>query len=345
MLGVILSKSIPGALATTDRAKKCFGFVRKLSMLGLVNYTLVASVCCSLVLGASLWAETTYEAASGNASAPADKEEQKGHPFAHIVERNVFALKPPPPPPDPNDQPPPPPPPMAKVVLTGILNVLGPPRALLEVTETEPGKQAAQSQPKKPILREGERDGSIEVVSIDVEKSMVRIKNGGFETNLTFEALKQSGGGAPGAPAAAPPALSASIPAPTGGTAAYQPSSTGRGVVMGGATQLAANNSSYNNNSANPAALGSAQFQRQLRVSQTQPQQQPQQVDGASQLIELKARELAARQNNQMFPPLPPIPGLDDQPSPTPTPDTPPLQTGPRPGPPGFPPLPPVPPR
>jgi len=95
----------------------------------------------------------------------------------------------------------------AKVVLTGITSIFGPSskRAILEITEQEAGKAGTI---KKPILREGERDGSIEVVSIDVEKSIVLIRNGGVETNLIFEVQKSPAGpptpaplpGAPGAP-------------------------------------------------------------------------------------------------------------------------------------------------
>jgi hypothetical protein len=74
------------------------------------------------------------------------------------------------------------------------------PRALLEITEQEPGKPGTT---KKPILREGEREGVVEVVSIDVDKSMVRILNSGIETNLTFEVKASSGPAAPG-PAGVP---------------------------------------------------------------------------------------------------------------------------------------------
>src|ERR1043165_40176 len=92
--------------------------------------------------------------------------EAKPNPYLSIVDRNPFGLKPPPPPPDPTPVVPVVPP--ATVVLTGITSLFGPTskRALLEITEQEPGKPASV---KKPILREGERDGAIEVVSIDLE--------------------------------------------------------------------------------------------------------------------------------------------------------------------------------
>jgi hypothetical protein len=39
----------------------------------------------------------------------------------------------------------------------------------------------------------------VEVVAIDLEKSIVRIRNGGTESDLTFEVPKPSAGGAPAA--------------------------------------------------------------------------------------------------------------------------------------------------
>jgi len=74
--------------------------------------------------------------------------------------------------------------------------MLGIHRVLLEITEQEAGKAPVVH---KPILREGEREGSIEVVSIDIEKGLVKIRNAGNETNITFEAPKIT----PSAPAVA----------------------------------------------------------------------------------------------------------------------------------------------
>src|SRR3954464_6277697 len=97
-----------------------------------------------IVLGAVLLAGT----------APLVRAEAKPNPYQAIVERNPFGLKPTPPPVD--NTPPPPVVPVPKVILTGISSVFGPTRALLEITEQEPGKTAST---RRPILREGERDG------------------------------------------------------------------------------------------------------------------------------------------------------------------------------------------
>ena len=126
--------------------------------------------------------------------------DEGGNPFRVIVASNVFRLRPIPPDPPPRLPEPPPAAPLAQVMLTGIHTVFGPPQAFFEVTETASGKAVSS----KPILREGEQDGPIHVLAIDVERSLVRIRNGTIETNLTFNPLKQ--------PAA--PAVAAAVPLP-----------------------------------------------------------------------------------------------------------------------------------
>src|SRR6185436_14385621 len=86
------------------------------------------------------------------------------NPYASITDRNPFGLKDPPPPPAPQSDAPPPAP-AAKVTLTGLISMFGEPRALFEIFD-EPGKSGT---PKKPILREGERMGGVEVLAINVE--------------------------------------------------------------------------------------------------------------------------------------------------------------------------------
>lgn len=126
----------------------------------------------------------------------------KPNPYLTISDRNAFSLKTPPPPPPPPEAAVPVVP-LAKVVLTGITSMFGPtPKVLLEITEQESGKAPTV---KKPILREGERDGSVEVLSIDVAKSVVRIRNGSIETNVMFEVAKSSPGPAPSIPGLMPP--------------------------------------------------------------------------------------------------------------------------------------------
>ena len=171
--------------------------------------------------------------ASSGAEALADA---KANPYDAIVERNPFALKPPPPPAPPEDPSSKlPPAPLATVEVTGITSILSSKKVLLEIVPG-PGKPML-----KPILSEGERLDSIEVVSIDVEKNEVVIKNGGVTTNLTFKVVKSAPGPAgPAAPGAVPPPAVAGIP-----SAAAQPafgnqdySSPGRGVQVGGGATM-----------------------------------------------------------------------------------------------------------
>jgi hypothetical protein len=120
------------------------------------------------------------------------------NPYQPIVERNAFGLKDPPPPPstDPKEDAKPPP----NVKLTGISNLFQK-RALLEITEqgtAKPG-QPASGTVQRATLLETEGAFGVEVLSIDMERSIVRIRNNGTESDLTFEAPKLSGG--PGTPA------------------------------------------------------------------------------------------------------------------------------------------------
>jgi hypothetical protein len=263
-----------------------------------------------------------------------------------ITNRNIFALRPPPPP-DTNQPPPPPPAPLAKVVLTGITSMFGPSskRALLEITETEQGKQATV---KKPILREGEREGPVEVLSIDVEKSLVRIRNGTVETNLTFESRTNAPapGSSPTMPVmppafAAAAAARAGMPQPgmpqPGTTPVLSPtvfSRDGSGGSSGGSgvTIIGSGNPTTPTTptvgGVNPmggAAYGTPAVStpvttadglrlptRTVRTVTTDPQQQqqPQAADPVMQAIQLKAQELRAKQQGMPFPPLPPLPSM-----------------------------------
>lgn len=159
-------------------------------------------ICC---IGALAWV-----------AFPAVSWGERSNPYQSIVERNPFALKPPPPPvppPDPNPVSAVPPP---KITLTGIISTFSEPKALLEIVSQEPGKGGAV---KRPIpLREGESLDGIDVLSIDVANSVVKIRNGGAESSLTFE-VQKPGAGAPHAglpPGTVPTPLTANPYAPQG---------------------------------------------------------------------------------------------------------------------------------
>jgi hypothetical protein len=258
------------------------------------------------------------------------------NPYSAVVARNAFGLKDPPPPKI--ETLPPPAAPLPKVVLTGIVTSLmgREPRVLLEVTEQEPGKAANV---KKPIMRQGEKDGTIEILTIDIANNQVTIRNGGVQTNVTFEVAKASSTpapGLPGLPGLAPPPQapnpvhSANVGSPTiispGGANAAGRSGTGVSVFggmnnpvtpTGGApvnyASVAANpytpaNQGYAAVATTPGVStygsGSSIPSRDLRVDPAAP-------PTAQQVYQNMIRQKqAADQAGVLMPPLPPSPHL-----------------------------------
>jgi len=135
------------------------------------------------------------------------RADAKSNPYDAIVERNLFGLKPPPLP-DTNSTSTMPAAPPAQVEVTGITSILSSKRVLLEIVPG-PGKPML-----KPILSEGERVESVEVVFIDVEKNEVTIKNGSVLTNLTFKVAKAATPPAPTLSGFVPPAVPSPIVQP-----------------------------------------------------------------------------------------------------------------------------------
>jgi len=148
------------------------------------------------------------------------KAGMKSNPYEWILERNPFGLRPPPP----AVKKPPelvvPPAPLATVEVSGILSVLSSPRALLEIVPG-PGKPML-----KPILGVGERVDAVEVVSINVERGEVMLRNGSVITNVPLRAAKAGLASAPNGPT--PPAQLAGA-SPAGGRS---------GVVLGGGVPM-----------------------------------------------------------------------------------------------------------
>lgn len=106
--------------------------------------------------------------------------------FEAILETNPFRLRPVPPPQPEAPPPAPPAAPLAVVELTGVTSILGSHRALFEITPA-PGKPTV-----RPILKEGERVESVELVSIDITRGEVTIRNGTVLTNLPLKVAKAS---------------------------------------------------------------------------------------------------------------------------------------------------------
>jgi hypothetical protein len=147
-------------------------------------------------------------------------------PYTGIVDRNVFGLKPPPPPP--STEPPKPPP--SKITLTGIMTILGRKQALMKTppptTPSKPGDPPKTEQ--FYMLGEGQRDGEIEVVSIDEKTGTVIVKNAGTEETLNFD---KNGPKLASAPAPAPGGPGLPPPPPTGGSPFVNPAPNAGGAA------------------------------------------------------------------------------------------------------------------
>jgi hypothetical protein len=258
--------------------------------------------------------------------------------YSGIVTRNPFGLKPPPPPPPPPDPDANRPPlQLADVTLTGMTSIFANKRALLEIIPA-PGKPAI-----KATLAEGERIESVELVTIDLDKNEVTIKNGTVLTNITFKIAK-SGPTTPAPPPAgvAVPGFNPPKPPPPqaaaygvdqsggrynvmvaggGGSPAPAPAAFNAGVNPGG-TPSVGNRGAGVYGGVSPVAAGVNDGprtlpQRPIRSILSQADSQSAQNppmsenDRAKQYIDMLAREKVAQQQGRPHPPAPPIPGLE----------------------------------
>ena len=154
--------------------------------------------------------------------------ESAGSPYAGIVDRNVFGLKPPPPPPDPEASKPPPP----KITLQGITTILGRKLVLMKVV-VPPAKPGGKTEEVPLTLSVGQKSEDVEVLEIhETDPAWVKVNDYGTITNLNFKdngvnlataappGTPPAGGPRPGVPPPSP------VPAAGGGYApnpgAYQ---------------------------------------------------------------------------------------------------------------------------
>lgn len=225
-------------------------------------------------------------------------------PYKVIVERNAFDLKPPPPIiVDTN----PPPAPPSNLKLTGISSITAVPQLMLIVTEPG-GKQVNK------MLKEGDRDGAIEVVSIDVKAGSAKVRNAGTEQTMSFE---KDGIKLPPGPAPAPPSpfpspfarpVSTAVPQP----AAFTPPAFPTGI--GGGTGGNAAPTGFTDSAAGGITIPT----RSVRSAPVTPQAQPAQgqlsVEEQSLMIELNrhlqetGQAPAATTSRGRAVPLPPLP-------------------------------------
>ncbi len=169
--------------------------------------------------------------------------EVRENPYQVIILRNPFALKdPPPPPPPPTNAPADLPPPL-DIRLTGISTLLGPPKVFLQVQNQQTKKFEFP-----PAMEVGEKQGDIEVLAIDADNGVVRIRNGDAETTLDFDknGVKPAAvAGTPGSPVPPPPVFPGmtplNIPPPPGAMVPGSPFNSGnRGNVSVSGGQQAA---------------------------------------------------------------------------------------------------------
>ena len=132
--------------------------------------------------------------------------DEVANPYKAIVDRNVFDLKAPKiaetaPPPPPATPPP-------NVKLTGLTSIFGKPKALFMLTKA-PGSGKGAPAPgsngeESVIMNVGERQGTLELLEIDMKEGTAKVKNDGTEVVLTLPNPSSGGGGAPGGPARGP---------------------------------------------------------------------------------------------------------------------------------------------
>ena len=164
-----------------------------------------ASSCRNWILGVGCWLLLFHFIASASALTEAN-------PYSKIIGRNTFALKAPPPPPAPLVAPPAPPP---KVSLQGISTILGRAQALLKVKidpkPSEPAKELSL------VMDVGQREGDVEVLSIDPATGTVNLSNQGTPLTLSIKDADKPVAG-PAIAAAPPlanlPGIAPSLPPP-----------------------------------------------------------------------------------------------------------------------------------
>jgi hypothetical protein len=191
----------------------------------------------------ALWAAGTALAA-----------ESAGNPYAGIVDRNVFALKPPPPPPDPEANKPPPP----KITLQGITTILGRKLVLMKVV-VPPAKPGGKAEEVPLTLSVGQKSEDVEVLEIhETDPAWVKVNDYGTITNLNFKdnGVNLASVAPPGtAPAGGPPRPGVPPPGPAhagGGGYAPNPGAYQGRSIPRASRMNPAGGASYNQGSAAP---------------------------------------------------------------------------------------------
>ncbi len=102
-------------------------------------------------------------------AAQPNAQESPTNPYQLIVEHNVLRVKPSP---ATDNQPPRTPPP--QIILNGITTILGDRRALFKTLAIGEDKERSY------MLAEGQRDGEIELLSVDMREGKIKVNNHGI---------------------------------------------------------------------------------------------------------------------------------------------------------------------
>lgn len=225
------------------------------------------------------------------------------NPYAAIVDRNVFNLKPVPPPP------PPAPPPEAqptKITLLGIVSGFGPKQVMFKTPVGTPPKETSFA------LGEGERAEDFEVIEINEIAGAVRIRNHGQEEALTLEkhGMKPAASapavpGVPGVPRPGAPRIPTPIPTPG------RPVTSGIPVPTGGSTVTTFGSGTTTparplrvSTSGTPGATGVAG----RPITQAQDPQPTLTPEEQMVLMEINRAKYKKETDQGLMPPLPPTP-------------------------------------
>ena len=128
------------------------------------------------------------------------------NPYANIVDRNVFGLRPPPPPPEA----PKPEVKLSPITLQGIVNAFGKKQVLFKTTvAAKPGEAPKET---SFVMSENERVGEIEVLEINDSAGTVRFRNQGVDLvrDLSKDSAKPPNAPPPAVPT--PPPGNANVP-------------------------------------------------------------------------------------------------------------------------------------
>jgi len=235
--------------------------------------------------------------------------ENSGNPYADIVTRNAFSLKPPEPPkelPPPVEEKAP-----SNIIMTGVTSIGGKKQVYLKLTT--PGEK----EPEYLRLGENERQGAIEVVEIIPKTGRVRIKNRGVPSLISFETHGAMAAAAPAAAMPGRPGMPALPSVPGVAPVSANNAVSARPITTSSTLPVSPNNTAIRptgGSSVSPSGNGQTPTRsipsRPLRVSpdgggagyQAPPAPV---VNPAVQAVQIEVNRVAQPSD---FPPLPPTP-------------------------------------